>query len=139
MAISWNEDLRTGDDQIDHQHMYLIEQTNRLYELVGEGIVRDECERLVSRLIKYAAKHFAAEEALMEELSYPRYSAHLHQHQEFAHKVHDLYARFENGEEITRESIQRLLSDWFEKHIRTYDLDLARFAKKQKVRAIATD
>ena len=133
MLIAWNEDLRTGDDQIDHQHMYLIEQTNRLYELIANGIDQEECQRLAAKLIKYASKHFAAEEQLMEELLYPGYPEHLREHQEFSKRVVDLFERQVQGERITPEALKGLLSEWFTHHIRNYDLALAHFAKKSKV------
>lgn len=133
MLITWNEDLRTGDDQIDHQHMYLIEQTNRLYELAANGVSPDECERIVTKLLKYVQKHFSAEENLMGELAYPGVSEHRQAHQSFTAKVNAYYVRIKNGETLTPETVKYLLADWFENHIRKYDLDLARYSKKSRV------
>ena len=133
MLITWNEDLRTGDDQIDHQHMYLIEQTNSLYELDADSIAQDECERIVSKLLKYVQKHFRAEEELMESMAYPGIAEHRQAHQNFSAKVYAYYERIQKGEVLTPETVQYLLADWFENHIRKYDLDLARYSKKSKV------
>lgn len=134
MLINWDEDLRTGNAQIDHQHMYLIEQANRFYKTHENNFGQEKIDRMFSNLKRYVEKHFAAEERLMEELAYPKLSEHQDQHQEFALKVNVLEEQLQLGEKITATTLKYILRDWLVHHIRKHDFELAQFAKKSRAR-----
>ena len=136
MLITWDEDLRTGNAQIDHQHMYLIEQANRFYETVESNFDQEKIDRMFSNLKRYVGKHFQAEERLMEGLAYPNLPEHREQHLEFATKVIDLEQQLLLGEKITATTLKYVLRDWLVHHIRQHDFELARFAKKNRARTI---
>ncbi len=136
MLISWDEDLRTGNVQIDHQHMYLIEQANRFYETVEGNFNQEKIDRMFKNLKKYVGKHFQAEEQLMEELAYPKLPEHRRRHQEFTAKVTDLERQLLLGEKITATALKYILRDWLVHHIRQHDFELAQYAKKNRARTM---
>lgn len=136
MLITWDEDLRTGNAQIDHQHMYLIEQANRFYETVEGNFDQEKIDRMFNNLKRYVGRHFQAEERLMEGLAYPRLSEHHEQHLEFSAKVHDIEQKLLLGEKITATTLKYILRDWLVNHIRRHDYELAQFAKKNRARTI---
>lgn len=131
MLITWSEDLRTGDSQIDHQHMYLIEQANRLQQMLEKQGGGAESERVLLGLTRYVSRHFRDEEKIMAENSFPGQEEHIRQHVEFARAVEAFLERQARGEKVAAMNLLIFLKHWFVNHIRTYDLELAGFTQKK--------
>ncbi len=80
--IEWNDDLSIGHLEIDEQHKEWINIINRLNSAILDNKGKPYLDSLFKRVFYYTNYHFAAEEALMEEASYPDLDNHrkLHAH-----------------------------------------------------------
>jgi hemerythrin len=121
MFMPWNDELLTGIEDVDTQHKWLVDATNRLHDELSKpqsdpAVVGDILEGLVD----YTYNHFIMEEELFERLGYPESAAHKAQHNVFTAKISDLLLRHERGEIASGEALE-LLKDWLIQHIMKTD------------------
>lgn len=117
--LVWQENLNTGIDVIDNQHMRIVEMLNHLYE-AAQSKERAAVGEVIDELVDYTLSHFAFEEELMEEAGYAFCSAHKRIHEVFTKRVSEYRMRFQAGEDITDE-LRNMLSRWLFNHIRSDD------------------
>nr|WP_272494123.1 bacteriohemerythrin [Stenotrophomonas mori] len=115
----WQDDLNTGVEVIDRQHMRIVEMLNHLH-VTQKNLERVAVGEVINELIDYTMSHFAFEEELMEEAGYPFCAAHKRVHEVFIKRVTEYRMRFEAGEDITDE-LRNMLSRWLFNHIRGDD------------------
>jgi len=89
IRVSWDKSLETGDPEIDDQHRELFHRIDQLMAATQDRRARSEVGRLLTYLGDYVVGHFAAEERLMAETSYPEADHHRGEHRGFV----DDYAR----------------------------------------------
>lgn len=133
MAFQWTEDLRTGVDDIDAQHMELILHVNTLIDACNSQKGRDDIGRFLGYLSEYVAFHFAAEEREMTCYHYPGLAAHEQEHEHFKKVVGNLKGEFtEHGAGINVVLMTvRSACDWLVNHIKKVDMEMAKFLKQQ--------
>jgi hemerythrin-like metal-binding protein len=80
-------------------------------------------------------EHFAAEEAIQMQYSYPSYKAHKQEHERFIQSVDELKKKFEKeGPSLmTVLETNRTVVDWLVKHIKKVDMDLGAYLKLSKM------
>jgi len=117
--LVWQDDLNTGIEPIDHQHMRIVEMINRL-NAIHKNARRETISDVIDELVDYTLSHFAFEEELMEEAGYPFCSAHKRVHEVFTRRVVEYKMRFRAGEDIV-EDLRNLLARWLFNHIRGDD------------------
>lgn len=117
--LVWQDDLDTGVEVIDHQHMRIVEMINQLH-VTQKSRERMAVGEVIDELIDYTMSHFAFEEELMEEAGYAFCAAHKRVHEVFIKRVSEYRMRFEAGEDIADE-LRNLLSRWLFNHIRGDD------------------
>jgi len=71
--ITWNDSLTISFEEIDTQHRRWIELINELHEAMRLGKGRQVMARVLAEMLEYTRTHFAAEERIMEDRSYPGY------------------------------------------------------------------
>ena len=91
--IEWSDQFELGIEEVDNQHKRLIQLTNELHTAMSEGNAQEFLGELLHQLALYAVSHFATEERLMRQYSYPESEPHIDAHRMFVEKVGD----FENG------------------------------------------
>jgi len=121
--IQWSDDLNTGIQVIDKQHLRIVEYINSLDDIQSSHD-RDEVERILGELVDYTLSHFAFEESLMEDAGYPFINGHKMVHELFVKRVGDFQQRFKMGEDITEELLT-VLKSWLINHIKSDDNDYA--------------
>ncbi len=126
--LVWQDDLNTGVEVIDHQHMRIVEMLNHLHA-TQKSMERVAVGEVIDELIDYTLSHFAFEEELMEEAGYPFCAAHKRVHEVFVKRVSEYRMRFEAGEDITDE-LRNMLSRWLFNHIRGDDKAYAEQVKR---------
>ena len=127
--MEWDNSLSVGVPEIDDQHKELIRRLNA----VEDAVVAHEGEREVARtldfLTEYVDFHFAAEEKLMAERSYPGLESHRVRHAALKETLADLVRDFdEEGATINiAQSIRTFLVNWLTRHIRSVDREFSSY------------
>ncbi|HBK47655.1 MAG TPA: bacteriohemerythrin [Xanthomonadaceae bacterium] len=117
--LVWQDDLNTGIEVIDHQHMRIVEMINHL-QIAQKSMEKVAVAEVIDELIDYTMSHFAFEEELMEEAGYPFSHAHKRVHEIFGKRVNEYRMRFQAGEDVTDE-LRNMLARWLFNHIRGDD------------------
>lgn len=123
--IQWTDDLNTGIDVIDSQHLRIVQYINDLDD-IHKSHDRDEVERVLDELVDYTLSHFAFEESLLEDSKYPFINGHKMVHKLFVKRIGSFQQRFKMGEDITEELLKTLKS-WLINHIKSDDNDYVSF------------
>lgn len=125
----WSEDLLVGHGLLDAQHKKFFTLAARLAAACDAGHGVEEIQSALAFLEDYVRSHFASEERVMREVSYPHLESHVEAHAGFLRQVDRLKA-----EAATRADRARLARElaamsmlWFAEHIRQVDRVLARF------------
>lgn len=121
MTIKWTDDLNTGIDVIDKQHMRIVDYINDL-ENAHQKQDKETIGRVLDDLVDYTLSHFAFEESLQEEAGYKYCKPHKKVHELFVLRVNEYLERFKLGDDVTAE-IHKLLSSWLINHIKRDDAD----------------
>lgn len=118
----WTPDLSVGDPDIDRDHQELFRLVHKLETAdVSEGLLSE----ILGRLEDYARHHFAREEALLRQVNYPDYDAHVKGHRlfiEWLDAVRKSYARSAETPFEIGETVNQFLSDWLNHHVRHEDM-----------------
>lgn len=115
--MHWSADLEIGIKEIDSQHRWLFELTNRLHRAINSNKSdQSDIEDALEQLVDYSMNHFIIEEELFERLGYPESEAHKAQHNVFCRNVMDLLVRHDRGDIVHTEMLE-LLKNWLLEHI----------------------
>ena len=135
MTIKWTDDLNTGIEVIDKQHMRIVDYINDLenaHQKQDKEAVRQELDDLVD----YTLSHFAFEESLQEEAGYKYCKPHKKVHELFVRRVNEYMERFKLGDDVSAE-IHKLLSSWLINHIKRDDADYVAAVKANMIGIIS--
>ncbi len=127
--LVWSDDLALGIDGIDDEHKQWIALVQAFQAALAEGHSKDEVARTLTEAVAYTERHFASEQAVMEEAGYPFLADHMLQHELAWEQVH----AFTEGN-MPEESIAAYLADflpqWLMLHINSADRQFARWLKE---------
>lgn len=126
--LAWHEDLNTGIELIDHQHMRIVDLVNRL-QPARNAQARVRLMQRIEELIDYTISHFSFEESLMEESNYPFRHAHKRVHEIISSRLDAYRLRARQGEDVSQ-SLRNLFERWLFEHIRGDDKAYAIAVKK---------
>lgn len=130
--INWNDELSVNVPAIDDQHKELIRIANVLIKAVS--LERDD--RVVGNVIKklrdYTVFHFSSEEALMQDVRYPKRAEHEAEHRRLKQNVKNYQRVLYKKESISPYEVLDFLKEWLLTHILTFDRELARFIHAQE-------
>lgn len=130
MAIQFDNSLRTGNELIDTQHQELIARVNKLTEECKPGTEKTVAAQTLGFLMDYTNEHFADEEKLQEEHSYPLLNAHKEQHASFVKAVSELEEMLieeEGPSEAFVVAVKKNVVDWLLNHIMVWDKQVAQY------------
>lgn len=129
----WTEELVTDIAQVDEQHKWLVDASNRLHDEVSRPEPDNEAVgEILFGLVDYTYNHFIMEEELFARLGYPEADTHQAQHNAFTEKISCLLERYESGEGVTLEAMD-LLKVWLTEHIMKTDKAYVSFFREQGV------
>ncbi len=130
----WAEYFETGFDDVDGQHHKLVDFINALASraISGTPIRPDELAHSLDGLSRYAAHHFATEEALMERAGLdPRHiGPHRKAHADFVSQVEAM--RLTSDPTAVLPGLYNFVTSWLSFHILDTDQSMAR-----QLRAVA--
>ena len=95
--LEWNENLSVGDAEIDQEHRRFIDLVNDLnHSIIDRGDLPEIRNRMQS-ILDDGQRHFAHEEAILEQRNYPHTERHALEHQaiieNFDNILHDFNER----------------------------------------------
>ena len=126
MFFAWKEEYAVGIEAIDRDHKRLIASINELYEAMHDNTSAERIPDLLKSLTDYTLNHFAAEQAIMENIAYPDSQTHFREHGVMARKISDISARHKSGQVGISVELLLFLKNWLETHILKTDRALAR-------------
>lgn len=133
MKVEFDASLVTGNEMIDGQHKELIEKIDKLVECCEQGGGKLEAIKMLDYLADYTEFHFAEEEKLQEEVSYPAMEGHKAKHAEFKKAVaelHEMLVEEEGPSDAFVAAVQKNVVDWLFDHIKNMDRALAEYVQK---------
>lgn len=120
-ALEWKTAWETGHPEIDRQHRELIQQLERLLTALAEGWEADETVRALVYLGDYVEFHFAAEEAEMAKIDYPRLVDHKAIHDGLRAQVKKLIKDYRGDPHSIPASVAEFLVGWLKTHLSVED------------------
>ena len=120
--LVWTEQFILGVEVIDQQHRTIMDYVNQLEDALKKGQSKKEIGKLINKLVDYTYFHFSFEEDLQEKAGYPYLKPHQKSHALIAKQVSDFQARFDKGEDISKD-MDGLLATWLFDHLKHDDAD----------------
>ena len=122
-GLEWQDSYSVGVDELDDQHMVLIDMINYLHNIESEG---GDLTEVMKSLSWYVRDHFALEEKLMREAGYADIDEHIAGHRKFQEWFNSVQADMQAGKtdpKFLAKSIGEHLVDWLKNHITKDDMD----------------
>ena len=135
MHLEFDQSLVTGNDMIDTQHKELIGKIDDLLTFCEESKEKVKAINILGYLAEYTEFHFAAEEKLQVEISYPAIDEHRKKHAEFKKAIEELHEMLEEEEGPTEEfvfAVRKNVVNWLFEHIQKMDLELAVYVREHE-------
>ena len=132
MLTDWQQELATGNADIDEQHKELFRKINGLaISCRDDGRGEDELSKLFLFLRLYVRTHFANEERLQVRHGFPGYQTHKEQHDAFCRQLHDLEEEFARQGATPAFILKagNAMHDWLVNHINRLDKEMAAFVR----------
>lgn len=132
MQLTWTPALRIGHEEIDQQHIALFDHFHDFINGCSKGEARETLIELHDRLKEYAEHHFAAEEALMQQVNYPDLDLHRRKHQSFRQRLAEIRQQISTEGPTLMTIIQtnKALVTWLVQHVQDLDQNFGDFLKK---------
>ena len=129
----WKDTMLIGVPAIDVQHKKLIAAIDELMAACKKGEGRATIDKTLAFAVAYTKDHFAAEEKLQAEYSYPDMIAHKRLHTQFLSSVAALVSEYEStGPSIALVGkLNKSLVDWVVHHISVEDKKLGEHIKSR--------
>ncbi len=126
MPIQWTVDLALGVPELDGQHLQLDAHLRLVHDAACEGRVPD-LGAVLDGVRAFAARHFPAEERLMEEVGYDDLARHRAEHRHFTEELARFERLLQSGRDplLLSSEIGNWLTGWIKAHQR-YDTTLRR-------------
>jgi len=138
--IKLEDSMKLDIQEIDSQHEALIRLINQLHETMLQGTGRAALDKILLQLLEHTRSHFADEEQLMLQNSYPGYETHKAEHMRLMQHLSDLAERYLNGDILLSFAIVMELKDWAVIHIQKSDKPLGVFLhNRNEAASEATD
>jgi len=128
IRFEWDDSFSVANEEIDQQHKMLFE----LASSIGDDLNQQRIKRIIMDLYKYTREHFAAEEQMMQRISYPKLEEHKKLHEDLITKLNAISAQSINDDESMSDFIT-FVYDWLTHHILKKDKDYMRFAQAKGV------
>jgi hemerythrin len=127
--IIFSKDMEVGVQEIDKQHMELVNRLNSLLSMGNDAASKEETQKTMDMVGEYIVVHFADEEKLQRKNNYPEYESHREMHKFYISEFQRLKKDFdENGHSLKfAMDLNNSLINWIVKHIKSADVKLGKF------------
>jgi hemerythrin-like metal-binding protein len=127
MQIEWKDIYKTGNAQIDAQHVQWFSKANYFLEASD----KESRSAAARKMYQYTRLHFQDEDRLMRSIDYPDAREHTRRHNDALVHMQLLLEQIA-GDTLDMEKWRLFLADLFLNHIVGADLKLAAFITSQK-------
>ncbi len=131
--LEWKEEYSLGLQEIDNQHIKLIELINRLYDAFIKRQQSDEVIKVIVELSEYIDVHFSTEEVYFKRFNYAETTEHIKEHHFFIEKVKEFQTQAKENKGRYVFNIINFLQDWLVNHITVTDKKYIECFKKNGV------
>ncbi len=131
--LDWKEEYSLGFQEIDGQHIKLIELINRLYDAFIKRQQAEEVIKVIKELSDYIELHFFTEEVYFKRFNYVGMLEHIKEHHFFIEKVKEFQTQAKNNPGRYVFNIITFLQDWIVNHITVTDKKYIECFKKNGV------
>lgn len=131
--IQWNQSFSVNINNIDNQHMKIVELINNLHDRMKEGKGKEALSTILNELTVYTVYHFKTEEELFRKHKYPDTDAHVLEHSNLVQQVVQLKSDFESGKALLTMDVMNFLKDWLSRHIAGSDKAYTAFLNSRGV------
>lgn len=115
--LDWTDAYSVNVKEMDEQHKKLVQLINGFYDALQEDIENKTIPSLFAGVVDYTKVHFSEEEELMRKNGFPDYETHKAEHDDFAMKVLDARAKYEEGDKNVIGKLALMLGSWLMDHI----------------------
>lgn len=132
MELNWTPALSIGHEEIDSQHIALFKHFRDFVDGCSQGDAKETLIELHARLKDYADQHFAAEEALMQQVGFPDLDMHRRKHQVFRQRLADIRQQIAAQGPTLMNIIQtnKTLVTWLVEHVQELDQSFGAYLKQ---------
>ena len=124
--IECHAKFELGIEKIDGCHKKLIDCINAAFDEFAESGRIKNRDSLLEALADHAAHHFAYEEKLLQENSYPGLAEHQKEHVTFVETV-DTWKGIRQPDTATTVELLWFLVGWVTQHVRGSDVESSRY------------
>ena len=121
------KNLTLGIKLLDAQHRSLFVFIDKFISKVIENATKDDVEKVIQYLEKYADKHFHDEETIMKNSGYSEAESHIAEHKKFKNTIAHIKSQINGNNSELIEQIFKGLNEWLIKHILGSDKSFAAF------------
>ncbi len=123
MTYSWDQAWATGHSLVDEEHEALVVIINDLTEICNNTPDKDKITSKLNELAEHTVNHFADEEKIMQEYSYPQYDVHKRQHDDFVAAALKIIKDYQDSSSISAllEAVDKTIVTWLVKHMKGSD------------------
>lgn len=133
--IEMDEIYRTGLEEIDAEHVVLLDLTDKARKLLEDENMlfkNDDISRILKGLHDYTVQHFDHEEEYMTSIGFDGLETQKAQHQVFREKLNQFMEEVNKVSLGTQDDMLRelfgYLEKWLHDHIKIEDMKYAKFA-----------
>lgn len=126
MAITWNDDLKTGIDIIDYQHQLLFETINKLSAAKKNKTI---FLQVLVELQIYISEHFQTEEIFMKSSGYDDYVSHKKGHKKFSTNYKENFKQMLDNIDFIKIAPDLIIfvEEWLSEHYTNEDVKMAKY------------
>lgn len=129
--VTWKDEYNVNVKLIDDDHKRLMNLINSLKMAVRYHTGETFEKQAMDELAKYTKVHFAREEKVMRDHSYPGYEAHKAQHDAMIERVAGYGKDYEERGHDAIVDLAPLVKDWLINHIYKVDQEYATFLREK--------
>lgn len=128
-SFEWTEKLVMNVEQMDDEHLKLVDKINILIDLLNHGAAGDELLKAFHDLGAYVVLHFKNEEEYMEQIGYAQVEPHKKIHAKLLEEVGEYANALKEGR-LDERKLVNFLRNWLISHIMGVDMLYAKHAQK---------
>lgn len=132
VEMKWNQAFEIGVESVDNEHKTIVENFEKLYQLMRQGTGHAYYKELIDFLEDYVNTHFSNEEAFQKSIKYPGFNEHVRAHSWFKNQVKLIAESVKDRSVENRDLIQinLFIRDWLTNHILIEDTKIGEYYKK---------